>query len=339
MGGGSWSNDAYKSSSKGRDAFKTSDAVLSKPRNEQKADEQLSPFGLVCRESRDNEEHPNSNAIAVGLDITGSMSSVVVEIQSNLGKLMGMLIEYGIIEDPQLLFYAIGDEGEGDPIPFQISQFESDIRINDQLKKIVLVGRGGGNLCESYELGHYAMARHTALDCFEKRGRKGYLIKIGDECAYGVVKAKEVKKIFDAQIGEDIALKTVVKEVTDKFNVLHIIPAGSSHFNNPKVRNFWTNLMGKNRVVYPRAEIVCETIAMFIGLTEGKFDLAGGIELITKTSSKKVAEEVAKVLADYAETLGPVTKLTSPKNGSGKSETKIDPNTGKPNKGKPGRLF
>ena len=39
-------------------------------------------------------------------------------------------------------------------------------------------------MTESYELAMYFMARHTALDCHEKRGKRGYLFIIGDEMAY-----------------------------------------------------------------------------------------------------------------------------------------------------------
>ncbi|MBI3633725.1 MAG: hypothetical protein HY226_05560 [Candidatus Vogelbacteria bacterium] len=339
MGGGSWNNDAYKNSSKGIDAFKYSDNTKKKPRAEQTAAEELSPYGLVTRESRDNEEHPESNAVAVGLDITGSMTAVVVEIRDGLGKLMNILLDHEILTDPQLLFYAIGDEGMGDVIPVQISQFESDIRINDQLSKVVLVGGGGGNMRESYEQGLYAMARHTALDCLEKRGKKGYLATIGDERAYDFVNAGEVKKIFKAKLESNVPIQAITKEVMDKFNVIHIIPKGSYYFNNNEVRKYWTDLVGETRVVYPAANAVCETIAVYIGISEGKFTLEGGVALIKEISGAKIANEVKEVLSKFAESLGQVKQKTSDSTKKKTDTTTTDPNTGKPKKNKPGKLF
>ena len=72
--------------------------------------------------------------------------------------------------DPQILFGAIGD-ATCDRAPLQVGQFESDNRMDDDLGRILLEGGGGGQKTESYELAMYFMARHTAIDCFEKRGR------------------------------------------------------------------------------------------------------------------------------------------------------------------------
>ncbi|HAO33838.1 MAG TPA: hypothetical protein DCQ84_12920, partial [Candidatus Competibacteraceae bacterium] len=55
------------------------------------------------------------------------------------------------------------------------------IRIARQLRRLWLEKGGGGNACESYTLPWYFAATHTAIDCFEKRGKKGYLFTVGDE--------------------------------------------------------------------------------------------------------------------------------------------------------------
>jgi hypothetical protein len=80
------------------------------------------------------------------------------------------------------MFGAIGD-ATCDRAPLQVGQFESDNRMDDDLSRILLEGGGGGQKTESYELAMYFMARHTAADCYEKRGKRGYLFIIGDELA------------------------------------------------------------------------------------------------------------------------------------------------------------
>ena len=73
-----------------------------------------------------------------------------------------------------------------DRVPLQVGQFESDNRMDEHLGNMVLEGGGGGQMTESYELAMYFMARHTAIDCHEKRRRRGYLFIIGDETKPGV---------------------------------------------------------------------------------------------------------------------------------------------------------
>ncbi len=148
--------------------------------------------GYRCRESRDSAEHPQSLAIAVLFDVTGSMRDVPRTLQAKLPQLLGLLLRKGYVTDPQIMFGAIGD-ATCDRAPLQIGQFESDNRMDDDLGRILLEGGGGGQKTESYELALYFMARHTVTDCFAKRGRRGYLFIIGDEMAYPRVKPGEVR--------------------------------------------------------------------------------------------------------------------------------------------------
>lgn len=67
-----------------------------------------------------------------------------------------------------------------DGCPIQVSQFESDIRIAEQLDKIYFEFGGGGNSFESYTAAWYFGSRHTKLDCLN-RGKKGIIITMGDE--------------------------------------------------------------------------------------------------------------------------------------------------------------
>jgi hypothetical protein len=78
------------------------------------------------------------------------------------------------------MFMAIGD-ANCDKAPLQVSQFEADKRIIDQLTQIYLEHSGGGNDFESYNLPWYFAANHTVHDSMEKRGKRGYLFTVGDE--------------------------------------------------------------------------------------------------------------------------------------------------------------
>ena len=109
-------------------------------------DDRFNPRYIDKREARDSKEHPNSTPIAIGVDVTGSMGYLSEEIIKNsLNELMKKLYSTDLVEDPQLMFAAIGDVD--DDAPLQVTQFESDIRIAKQLMDLWIEGRGGDAPC------------------------------------------------------------------------------------------------------------------------------------------------------------------------------------------------
>ena len=282
MGSGSWSTNVYDAAARyraasGASAFDYSDNVTaSSPRGSWRAHPSLDPKGLTVRESRDSTEHPESLAIAVLFDVTGSMRAVPRVLQTKLPELFGLLLRKGYTEHPQILFGAVGD-ATCDRVPLQLGQFESDNRMDDDLGNILLEGGGGGQMTESYELALYAMARHTAIDCHEKRGRRGYLFLIGDEMPYGRVKAREVRAVLGDDLREDLSVTDVLRELQHKYHVFYILPAGASYVGNDEVLGVWRKLLGQNVIELDDLNAVCETIALTVGLGEEAIDLAAGL--------------------------------------------------------------
>src|ERR1700690_3760507 len=91
----------------------------------------MNPSGVKIRESRDSKEHPNSLAIILALDVTGSMGSIPHHlVKDGLPSVMEDIIKAGI-KDPQVLFLGIGDH-ECDNFPLQVSQFESSDELLDK---------------------------------------------------------------------------------------------------------------------------------------------------------------------------------------------------------------
>src|SRR5262245_12095704 len=206
MGGTRWSDDHYRDrarmrAARGKSAFEHDDEV--RAGRAEGVHQKMNPLGVAVRESRDSEAHPTSRAVAVLFDVTGSMQTVPRILQANLPRLMGLLIRKGYLEHPQILIGAIGD-ATCDEAPLQIGQFESGIEIEEDLGKLYLEGGGGGQTTESYELAMYFMARHTALDCLEKRNQRGYLFVIGDEMPYAKVKRREVASIIGDKLQADL---------------------------------------------------------------------------------------------------------------------------------------
>ncbi|WP_405578248.1 hypothetical protein [Streptomyces sp. NBC_01190] len=300
MGSGNWSTNVYDAAARyraaaGTDAFAYSDRVTrSAPRGSWRAHQTLDPYGLTVRESRDSAEHPTSLAISVLFDVTGSMGGVPRVLQTKLPDLFGLLLRKGYAEHPQILFGAVGD-ATCDRVPLQLGQFESDNRMDEQLGNILLEGGGGGQMTESYELALYAMARHTALDCHERRGRRGYLFLIGDEMPYGKVKAREVRKVLGESIPRDIPVQDILAELRRRFHVYYILPAGASYAGNREVLGIWRQLLGQNVIELDDLDAVCETIALTVGLGEEAIDLAQGLADLRDIGSAAV-DSVARAL-------------------------------------------
>ncbi|MER7004429.1 hypothetical protein ABT297_15475 [Dactylosporangium sp. NPDC000555] len=294
MGSGHWSTDVYDAADRYRRATGTS-AFAYSDSGARRVHKALDPKGVATRESRDSAEHPDSVAIAVLFDVTGSMRSVPRVLQQKLPQLLGLLLRKGYVKDPQILFGAIGD-ATCDRVPLQIGQFESDNRLDEDLGRFVLEGGGGGQLTESYELAMYFMARHTSIDCYEKRGRRGYLFIIGDEQAYPRVKPAEVEKVVGDRLSEPIALRAIVDEVRRTYDTYYILPAGSSYAGNTAILDFWRDLLGQNVIALDDLDAVCETIALTVGLGEDSIDLDEGLADLREVGSG-AADSVGKALA------------------------------------------
>jgi hypothetical protein len=302
MGGGSWSTNVYDEHNRfkaaaGKSAFDYSDRLHKSGRSTWKVHDTLNPFGIKLRESRDSVEHPQSNAIVVMFDVTGSMGQVPVTLQKKLPELLGLMLRKGYIPDPQILFGAIGD-ATCDRIPLQVGQFESDNRMDENLENIFLEGGGGGQKTESYELAMYFAARHTEMDCWSKRGRKGYLFIIGDEMAYSHIKKREVAGLIGDGLEKDIPIKDLVRELQKRFNVYYLLPQSASYGGDSEILAFWRGLLGQNVLELEETRAVCEIIALTIGMNEGTIDLASGAaDLFDAGVDAQVVNTVTTALA------------------------------------------
>jgi hypothetical protein len=207
------------------------------------AHESMNPNGVIVREARDSEVHPNTVPIILGLDVTGSMGHIPHElIKEGLPKLMGGIIQGGV-PDPALLFLGIGDH-ECDRYPLQVGQFESgDEELDMWLTRTYIEGGGGGNAGESYLLAWYFAAFHTKTDAFEKRGQKGLLFTVGDEPGLKTLPASAIKEIM-GQGQQTYTYLELLAEAQKRYDVYHISVLHSGQAINADVE--WKELLGQN---------------------------------------------------------------------------------------------
>jgi hypothetical protein len=303
MGGTNWSTDAYQEAAllrkrAGKSAFAYSDAARSRCKWE--IHPTLDPKGVNFRESRDSDIHPRSTAISVIFDETGSMGGIPLVFQKKLAELMSVLLVKGYIQDPQILFGALGD-ATSDHVPLQVGQFESGIEMDEHLRNIILEGGGGGTNHESYELALYFLARHTSIDCWEKRGRKGYAFIIGDEMAYKSVNKQHVALHINDGLEQDIPLRQIINEVQRRYHLFFIFPLNASHGHDDRIKDFWNDLLGQNVIFLEDENAVSETIALTIGLTEDAINLAEGAQDLNASGASHASIDAAKkALQNYA---------------------------------------
>lgn len=227
MGCGSWTRDSYVSYSTTKGMSVSTDGMISgsysnqdmfKARN---IDSALDPKNVI-RECCDTEEHPNTIPVILALDVTGSMGQAAVEVAKKLNVIMTKLYEK--VTDVEFLIMGIGDLVY-DSCPIQASQFESDIRIAEQLDKIYFEFGGGGNSYESYTAAWYFGSRHTKLDCLN-RGRKGIIITMGDEQLNPYLPFKSrghgLSEVTGDNLQSDVETKDLYEETSQKFNIYHL---------------------------------------------------------------------------------------------------------------------
>jgi hypothetical protein len=272
MGAGRWDADSrasytsYTRSTVG----KSTDQIFSQ--RELHAD--LDPKGKV-RESRDSDVNPNSNAIIVAIDVTGSMGMIAdVLARKGLGTIFEQLLDRvpQPISDPHLMFMALGDV-KYDRVPLQVSQFEADNRIIGQLASIFVEHGGGGNATESYNLPWYFAAAHTKIDCFEKRGKKGYLFTVGDEDAPNNLTKAEIAKVLGDQAPiEELDNVRLLEAVQERYNVFHIVIKEGSHARHSlnTVKATWLPLLGQNVLFLDDHTKLAELVISTIERTEGR---------------------------------------------------------------------
>lgn len=273
MGSGRWTEDSFRSYSMARGySVNKSGAIDGNYSNQEMFKSrnlvaELNPKNVI-RECCDSEEHPNVVPVILALDVTGSMGQAAVEVSKKLNVVMTEL--YNKVDDVEFMIMGIGDMA-CDSCPAQASQFESDIRIADQLEKVYFEFGGGGNGFESYTLPWYFALNHTKIDAINKRGKKGIIITMGDEPINPYLPIRGNRASFESVFGdtleENIDTTTLYNQVKDKFEVFHI------HVNHGNVSNMYSfencgptfaKVIGEDHVINATLDDISEHIISII---------------------------------------------------------------------------
>ena len=184
-------------------------------------DPKYDPRNINTRESRDSADSPESTPIIIGFDDTGSMGYLAQEIAKNsLNKTLTEIYNKNPVTNPHVMCAAIGNAGDVGPL--QVTQFEADIKIVEQLLDLWIPLRGCGDSGDP--LIWYFAAKHTSIDSWEKRGKKGFLFTIGDDSIKGHIYCHYFNEIFGDEIkGSYLEIEDILEMAQEKYHVFHII--------------------------------------------------------------------------------------------------------------------
>lgn len=271
MGTRSWSDSdyaAYTCSTKSCsvDDFTTMSRSAQELYKSRKLADVLNPY-KVMRECCDSEEHPNTTPVILALDCTGSMGDSAVKVAQQLNTIMTDIYASGAVPDVEFCIMAIGDLAY-DGAPIQMGQFESDIRIAEQLDQIYFEGGGGGNTYESYTVAWYMGLNHCKLDCWN-RGKKSIIITLGDELPNPYLPAKGIERTVGDKVQGDIETKDLLPQALEKFDIYHISVddrASSYQWNNERhnLDGKWTELLGEEHYKVCNLNNLAKTITNII---------------------------------------------------------------------------
>jgi hypothetical protein len=259
----------------------------------------LDPKGVKLRESRDSKDNPNSNALIMALDVTGSMGMVLDSMaRSGLPTLVTNIYDRKPVTDPHIMCMGIGDAEAGDQAPLQITQFEADIRIAQQLEMIYLEKGGGGNHYESYALAWYFAAVHTSIDCFEKRGKKGYLFTMGDEEPTPYLRKQDIERVTGDIVQTDLQISQLLTMVSKQWEIFHLIVEEGSNGKFPKTHQGWHEILGQRVLHLSDHTKLAEVIVSAIQVAEG-----ADYKAVADSWDGSTAIVVNKAVKDLAKTV------------------------------------
>jgi hypothetical protein len=259
---------------------------------------EMLPRGV--RESRDSAKHPDSVGIVFALDVSGSMGEIPQQLATKTlpGFMRAVTM---LLPDAQVLFMALGSAYEHRS-PLQVGQFESEDALIDKWLSALHLEGGGEMLGESYELAMYFAARHTAMDCGEKRGRRGYFFMTGDEPPYIHVNPAQAQALIGDTIPDNIPVEAMIDELATRFHPFFLIPDPKRALDW-QVESVWRRLLGDCVIVLDRPEDTADAAALLIGIREGALrsaeDMDGLLEKLGRTPAER--DRVIRVVAPYAE--------------------------------------
>lgn len=218
-------------------------------------DEHMKPWWK--RVSHDSEKYPRTTANLFLADVTGSLMNIPQIIVEIFPKLMETLFAQNLQEDPAWCFATFGDFTDRAiaSVSLQVGQFELDQKIDDWPRRAVLHGGGLGNGYESSEIALWMAGNHMELHNIVKREldptrRRGELIMVTDDKCLLTANHIIINNIMNVEtkLKKDVPIEQIISAARKNFIVTVLIPKHADGGQNPKIFDFWNDLLGPDTV-------------------------------------------------------------------------------------------
>jgi hypothetical protein len=290
MGNSRWDSGQYGDYSKSVSS-KTGAQIFT---NTDGCHDDLNPTKFKVRESCDSHDNPESTPVIIGVDETGSMGYLATEIiKRSLGVVVEGIYTRKPVSDPHVLLAAIGDMN-CDAAPIQLTQFEADVKIVEQIEKFYIEGNGGGNGGESYPGIWWFALNKTACDAISKKGRRGYLFTVGDESPHKILRKEHIKRFLDGDVEADVDINELLSALLERWHVFHLItPTGATISQNAV--EVWKDLLGERAIVVDDHSKLGEVIVSTMQVNEGQ-----DLDVVCGSWDKSTGLVVRNAVSDLA---------------------------------------
>jgi hypothetical protein len=238
MGGCSYDRDVGYASSSGKfssGGTSSSTASAAMRRSSQSKDTQT-----LNRSIKSDTESP----IVINLDVTGSNIEFARIVYDKAPMLFGQIEQQGYLKNFDICFSATGD-ANSDSYPIQVCDFDTGIKLDDQLKKLCLEGGGGGQRMETYELSAYYFAHKCAMS----KAIMPFMFFIIDEAPYETVNSEFIENLIGDKVSEDVDSKQAFRDLFRNFKGNVFIfqnEYSSSKSDTLEIEAEWKKIIGKN---------------------------------------------------------------------------------------------
>lgn len=209
--------------------------------------------------------------VVAASDGTGSMAENLKRTFAAMGVLDTLLkpIRTGFGYNTQIATGVAQDVIDRHPVA-QMSQFETDERIAEQIRLLIPDG-GGGDEIEDYQylLGYAAWA--TDLDAVNFYGLKGYFFLMADQVCREEVRAADFQRLTGLTLpGQSMTTASICRELAKRFHTFYL-QVGSYNANSRRdeITAWWEKRLGRDRVVVvPDPDFLAELETALIYVTE-----------------------------------------------------------------------
>ena len=240
--------------------------------------------------------------VVIAVDVTGSMKKwpgIIFEKLCVLYNEALLTLPEELKESFEISFAAIGD-AYTDSHPLQITDFDKETALDENIKKLFPEGRGGGQTRETYELAAYYYAKHCEMPRALST-TKPIFIFIGDEGYYSRVKKEHIKRYIGDEVGEDLPSEQIFGQLAELFTVyiLRIKYPSPIEVNiEGRIQKDWQRALGPEKaIIMEHPERIVDLILGLIAGHVGEFNA-----FAERISVRQTPEQVQQVLETLSET-------------------------------------